>query len=124
MTPWKDRSEKIAFSRQNNAATPSMVTKGIDRCKEESADDTSPSPSPKRKRKTGATSSPRRTAGMKWSVEEERVIKRSVVVYGEVGTNWHDILQDLNAQRSANEQRSMHSLKQHWTVAMRAKMMD
>jgi hypothetical protein len=68
--------------------------------------------------------SKKRTAGSKWSAWEEQQIKQSIVVNGEVGTNWHNILAQINDKRSLDQARTMSSLKQHWTVAMRAKMME
>jgi hypothetical protein len=86
----------------------------------------SPSPSSKRKRANeGAAVSPSdRGRGSKWLDWEDQMIKDSIVAVGEKNTDWHAILKQINARRSAEEQRTLNSLKLHWLKPLKGKMLD
>lgn len=71
-----------------------------------------------------ASPSGKRTGGLKWSEWETRVIMKAIVAKGEEGTNWPDVLCQINAAKSPEEARTKHSLRFYWTRTLKPKLLE
>ena len=88
----------------------------------------STTPSNKRKRKQEEPQTPcrRGNAGSKWARWEEKVINEAIIEKGEKASNWNDVTQQINTQRATegDEARTVNSVRLHWKVVMKPKMLE
>jgi hypothetical protein len=82
----------------------------------------SPSSSKKKVVPESSNSTPTRIGSSKWTEWEDMVVMKSIVAFGEKGSDWNGVLKEINARRSTEDPRTKDALRSRWAKILKPKL--